>query len=109
MILSNVEIHRAIDDKRLIITPEPLPRFPTLESDHCPYDTHTVDLRLGHEISVPRPGSYAYDHTQAASLSQHLSRNSVKYQISESQPFKLVRDQFVLGITLERIGLPYEP
>jgi len=29
MILSNLEIHRAIDEKRLLIDPEPTPRQPT--------------------------------------------------------------------------------
>lgn len=106
MILSNVEVHRALDDGRLVITPEPAPRFPQIDSDHCPYDTHSVDLRLGDEISVPRPGSYAYDHTQAASLTEHISRNSTKFKINKQTPFKLERNQFVLGITQEWIELP---
>jgi dCTP deaminase len=109
MILSNVEIHRALDEKRLIIEPEPQPRFPEIGVDHCPYDTSAVDLRLGDEISVPRPGSYAYDHTQTTSLPDHLSRNATKYKISKETPFRLVPNQFVLGITYERVGLPYQP
>ena len=107
MILSNVELHRALDEKRLVITPEPEPRTPQIGVDHCPYDTHSVDLRLGDEISVPRPGSYAYDHTQTSSLSDHLSRNSTKYKINEQTPFKLVPNQFVLGITHEIVHLPF--
>lgn len=109
MILSNVEVHRALDDGRLVITPEPAPRFPQIGSDHCPYDTHSVDLRLGDEISVPRPGSYAYDHTQTASLTEHIARNSTRYRISRQTPFKLERGQFVLGITYERVALPITP
>jgi dCTP deaminase len=108
MILSNVEIHKALDDKRLVISPEPEPRYPQIGVEHCPYDTHSVDLRLGEEICVPRPGSYAYDHTQTAKLSDHLSRNSTKYKISAETPFRLVPNQFVLGITHEVIGLPYK-
>ena len=108
MILSNTEIQLALNDGRLVITPEPEPRTPQIGIDHCPYDASAVDLRLGDEISVPRPGSYAYDHTQTTSLSDHLSRNSTTYKISAETPFRLVPNQFVLGITYEKIGLPYK-
>jgi dCTP deaminase len=106
VILSNVEVHKALDQRRLVITPEPLPRFPSVGGEHCPYDTHSIDLRLGDEISVPRPGSYAYDHTQTASLTEHISRNSIAYRISQQTPFKLERGQFALGITHELVDLP---
>src|SRR5262249_17775474 len=106
MILSNVELHRALDDGRLVIRPEPQPRFVSLGTEHCPSDTHSVDLRLGDEISVPQPGTYAYDHTQTARLSEHLAKTAVKYKITAATPFKLERNQFVLGVTHERIGLP---
>ncbi|MEX0792669.1 MAG: hypothetical protein WD045_06005 [Pirellulaceae bacterium] len=53
MILSNVELQRALDEGRLAISPEPAPRFPSLENPHCPYDTHSVDLHLADEIVVP--------------------------------------------------------
>jgi hypothetical protein len=55
MILSNVEIHRALDAKRLIIDPEPLPRLPT-PGQPSPYDTHSVDLRLGAKLLIPQRG-----------------------------------------------------
>jgi len=75
MILSNVEIHRALDKKRLIITPEPLPRVPTI-GQHCPYNTHSVDLRLAPEISIPKKNfPYAYDLSKKQNLSEFLSQN----------------------------------
>jgi len=55
MILSNIEIQRALDEGRLVIEPEPLPRRP-VAGEYCPYDTHAVDLRLYPEITVPQPG-----------------------------------------------------
>jgi len=55
MILSNVELHRALDDGRLVIDPEPAPRTPG-ESDECPYQTTAVDLRLAEEISYFKEG-----------------------------------------------------
>ena len=53
MILSNLEIHKALDTGKLVIKPEPLPRKPTIGQD-CPYDTHTVDLKLGNMTICPR-------------------------------------------------------
>lgn len=57
MILSNVELFAALDEGRLIIQPEPAPRLPTVGHAHSPYDTHSVDLSLGDEITVPKRGS----------------------------------------------------
>lgn len=57
MILSNVEIQKALDEKRLVITPEPMPRQPTGNpNDDCPYQTSSVDLRLGPEVSYFKEG-----------------------------------------------------
>lgn len=109
MILSNVEIHRALDDGRLGISPQPLPRFPEIKGGHCPYGTHTVDLCLAGEIHVPNHGTYAYDHTQAADLATHISKNCVKYKITTSTPFRLNHGEFVLGRTLEEVRLPIDP
>ena len=63
MILCNTEIQRAIDAGRLIIRPEPWLRRPT-EGQKCPYDTHSVNLTLAGEISIPRPGTYVIDLTR---------------------------------------------
>lgn len=110
MILSNVEIFAALDDGRLVITPEPRPRFPELgESNDCPFDSHTVDLRLGDELSIPRGGTFSYDHTQPGQLSQLISQNSDKRKLQADQPFKLEPNRFVLGITFETIKLPIDP
>jgi len=59
MILSNIEIQKAIDEGRLIITPDPQPRSP--EYPNCPYNTTAVDLHLSSALSIPRPGPYTYD------------------------------------------------
>lgn len=54
MILSNVEIHKALDEGRLILDPEPAPRMPEGAGVDCPYQTSAIDLRLGDEISYFR-------------------------------------------------------
>jgi deoxycytidine triphosphate deaminase len=57
MILSNLEIQKALDEKRLVISPEPSPRQPTGNAtDDCPYQTSSVDLRLAPEGKA-LPGS----------------------------------------------------
>jgi dCTP deaminase len=106
MILSNVELHRAIDDGRLVIDPEPLPRAPTAGGPHCPYNTHSVDLTLGPEIVVPTTGQpIAYD-LRASNLAQYITRNSETITITRGQPYRLERNTFVLGRTQERVSLP---
>ena len=101
MILSSAGIHAALDVGRLIIEPEPKPRIPTIGSDHCPYDSHSVDLTLP-EIAIPKPGPFAYDLTQPG-LAAFLSNNSDKHTIEPSKPYQLERNQFILGITRESV------
>jgi len=105
MILSNLEIHKALDEGRLVIKPEPLPRKPTIGQD-CPYDTHTVDLRLGNIITVPKSGSYAYDYMSKGKVADLISKNSEKITLTQSQPYHLKMGEFVLSQTLETIELP---
>lgn len=107
MILSNCEIHKAIDEGRLVIDPEPSPRKPTVGYTHCPYDTHSVDLKLHSEILVPNSGTYSIDLTQSG-LSDFLAKNSKRYNITSEQPFRLERESFILARTLETVKLPIE-
>jgi dCTP deaminase len=97
VILSNVEIQRALDEGRLVITPEPQPRRP-VAGGYCPYDTHAVDLRLHHEITVPQPGT----------LSEIIAGHSRKCALTDDEPYPLKPHQFILGRTLERIELPVD-
>jgi deoxycytidine triphosphate deaminase len=107
MILSNVEIFRALDDGRLVISPEPQPRMPTIGSNHCPYDTHSVDLRLADEISIPQEGQITYDLTKPGKIANTLARHCKKLTLTALQPLRLKPAQFVLGITKESVALPF--
>ena len=98
MILSNREIHAALDSGTLIIEPQPQPRHTTPEQ-YCPYDTHSVDLTLASEISIPQKGPYSYDLV-ANGLAQFIGRNSEKVILDKNQPFALPPNQFVLALTL---------
>lgn len=107
MILSNSEIHRAIDEKRLIIDPEPLPRVPTVGRD-CPYDAHTVDLRLHCDVFKPETGKFDIDLGNPGPIAEVIKKNSKKYTLNHSQPFHLHCNEFILGQTIERICLPIQ-
>ena len=52
MIRSNVALQEAMESGRVVIEPRPLPLRPT-PGQKCPYDTRSVNLTLGPEISVP--------------------------------------------------------
>jgi dCTP deaminase len=104
MILSNREMQLALHSGRLIIEPQPQPRQ-AAPGQYCPYDTHSVDLTLAPEISIPQTGPYTYDLT-ASGLAQFIARNSEKVVLDRNQPFPLERNQFVLALTREIIGLP---
>lgn len=56
MILSNISIHKALDDKSLRIEPEPRPRVKSDDGSKCPYQTSAVDLKLGDEIAFFKDG-----------------------------------------------------
>jgi dCTP deaminase len=111
MILSNIELQKALDEKRIILDPEPQPREPRLDDpdQYCPYDTHAVDLKLGSEIVIPSPGTYAYDLNQTGvKLSDFITRNSKKRVLQEDEIFVLERNQFILGMTRELVELPID-
>jgi dCTP deaminase len=107
MILCNLGIHRALDQGRLIIEPEPVPRLPTADQE-CPYDTHSVDLRLGSPITIPIKGPYNFDLTNPG-LAGFLSRNAEHIDLAERGSYSLKPEKFVLGITRERVALPILP
>ena len=105
MILCNTEIQRAIDDGRLVIRPEPLPRRPT-EGQECPYGTHAVDLTLADEISIPKQGTLVIDLTRRGSLADFLVQNSDRRRIDPVQGYTLEPHRFVLARTKEHVELP---
>ena len=109
MILSNVEIQRAIDSGRLSIDPEPTPRQPDLERGvTCPYQTTSVDLCLGPEISFLKDNRPISIDLLRGRLTDLFRDNSESLSIRPDQPFHLQPNRFVLGRTLERVTLPLD-
>lgn len=106
MILSNVEIHRALDEKRLVLEPEPQPRLPGVSGTACPYQTSAVDLLLGEEISYLRDGLAIDINLEQGGFAHLFGPNSCHRTITRDQPFVLRPGRLVLGRTLERVELP---
>ncbi len=94
-----------MDEGRLVIAPEPLPRRPGA-GQYCPYDTHAVDLRLHHEITVPQAGPEHYDLRERGTLSEVIAGRSQRVTLTDVEPYPLKPHQFILARTLERVELP---
>ncbi len=108
MILSNTEIYNALDQGQLVIDPEPKPRLPTSSNPDCPYDTTSIDLRLGNSISIPKPGPYSYN-LRKPGIARFLSQNCDHVTIDPAGGYTLKPNKFILGETLERVKLPILP
>src|SRR4051794_36169355 len=107
MILSNTSIHAALDSGALIINPEPSPRFPEGDGRSCPYQTSSVDLHLGNEIAWLEEGKLPIQlDLRTGGLASLFAQNATTRAITAESPFSLRPHHFVLGKTLERVGLP---
>ena len=105
MILSNIEIQKAIDENRLTITPDPQPRDP--EHPDCPYDTTAVDLHLASTLAIPQPGPYTFDLRRGrGGIAGFLARNS-KRKVIDEDGYALKPRQFTLGIRLSEFIFPF--
>lgn len=105
MILSNVEIQRALEEGRLGIEPVPHPVRPSKKGDYCPYQTSSVDLRLGDEISYFREGLALNIDLRRGKFPDLFGPNCRRLTITEQQPFALEPGRLVLGKTLEKVRL----
>lgn len=105
MILSNAAIHRALDERRLIIEPEPWPRDPA-GAEKSPYQTTSVDLRLGNQISFFKKDLPFDINLNQGSFANLFGANSETNTISNDCPFILKPNRLVLGRTLAKVTLP---
>lgn len=106
MILSNVAIQEALATGRLIIEPKPAPDRPTPGAPPCPYQTTSIDLHLGEEITYFRAGLPLNIDLRLGKFSDLFGPNSETCCLTQEQPFALQPGRFVLGRTVERIELP---
>jgi dCTP deaminase len=106
MILSNVDIHVALDQGWLKITPEPTPRRLGDGPGKCPFQTSAVDLRLGSEIAYFREGIPAQIDLRKGDFNALFGPMSETRTLTDDQPYVLRPNKLVLGKTLERVELP---
>ena len=106
MILSNVEIQKALNEGRLGIDPRPEPEQVSLPSGVCPYQTSSVDLRLGDEITFFKEGLALQIDLRLGKFSDLFGPNSASRSISNDQPYSLAPGRFVLSKTLEKVSFP---
>ena len=103
MVLSNTAIFEALDDGRVVITPEP--RRPTSPELDSPFDRTSVDLTLSRAIQRPREGVAANIDFRSGSVLQTLDTFFEPHNIDDEQGFTLRQNQFILGQTEESVGL----
>jgi dCTP deaminase len=104
VILSNVDIHKALDDGRFRITPAPASRDPA--NAECPFNTSSVDLRLGPILSIPKASPLAFD-LRKGGIAQLLTDISRHIELDD-RGYILEPNQFTLGRTLEEVELPLD-
>ena len=106
MILSNTAIFDALDDGRLVISPEPQPRLRTLGGPPSPFGTTSVDLKLGPYLQVPAKDlSVLIDLRKPTRVANTISRLSDAIAIDLDQGYRLEPENFVLGHTAEKVKL----
>ena len=100
MILSNLSILSAIASGDLNIE-----GLNGLDPTKAPFNTSSVDLRLGATIVIPKKFEEPIDlrHSYPSSV---LTQHSKHVTLTEREPFILEPGQFVLGNTLERVTFP---
>ncbi len=107
MILSNTAIFEALNDGRLVISPEPNPRLAVPGGPKPPYDTSAVDLTLGATIAVPKAGAQvSIDLRESGDVATTLATLTDRKLIDSTQGWKLSKGEFILAQTAEEVSLP---
>lgn len=101
MILSNIEIASAIRDGGIVINPPPN----LSDLSRPPFNTTSVDLRLGDTVSIPEPSAVTLNPSRGG-IARYLASNSSHRTITSDQPFILKPNQFVLCKTRETVHFP---
>ena len=101
MILSNSEILNEINRKSFSIT-----GLSGTDPSKAPFNTSAVDLRLGHDLSVPDGNTPATIDLTKPGIATFLTSHSMAKKLTADQPFKLERFKFVLAQTLEKVDFP---
>jgi dCTP deaminase len=105
MLLSNTAIWEALDDGRLIISPEPWPRVEN-EGFKSPYDATGVNLTLGNVIRIPHDNISVAMDASAGDISKTLDLLCDFKELRDGDPHVLQPNNFILANTKEEVSLP---
>jgi dCTP deaminase len=105
VILSDRAIFEALDQRRLIISPEPEPRHPSVGAPGRPFDRTAVDLRLGTVLRIPLKDVGVDIDLGSGAAGPTLNALYEPVTIPENG-YVLDPHTFILGVTLERVTLP---
>lgn len=107
MILSNVEILKALHEGTLVLDPRPAPEAPDpLAPDKCPYQTSAVDLSLDGSISWITPGQPITIDLRRGGFVPFYGANQERRTITHEEPYVLNPGKLVLAQTHEVVTLP---
>lgn len=95
MVLSDREIKKLLEEKRIQISPEPI-----LEEQ---LGSASLDLRLGDEFMIFEHTKNPYIDTRKPETFNNITR---LVKVSENEPFVFHPGEFVLSSTLEEVCLP---
>ena len=108
MLLSNTAIFEALDDGRLVISPEPSPRLPTIDAPKSPFNSTAIDLTLGNRFSVPKDDLSITIDVPSGNIVKTLKAIYEEKEVLDGDHFELPPGTFVLAQTREKITLAGE-
>lgn len=97
MILSDIDIKKAIENNRIKIVP--LPNF-AIQLGSC-----SVDFRLGNEFRIFDHSKFPYIDPNKKDYSNEITK---VVKIKDNENFIIQPGDFVLAVTLERVAIPYD-
>lgn len=105
MLLSNVHIWEALDDKRLVIEPQPFPRDEG-ESKKSPYDATGVNLTLGNTLRIPHDNISLAMDASSGDILKTLDLLCDEKTLADGDAHVLQPNEFILANTKEFVSLP---
>lgn len=108
MVLSNSEIFTAIEQGYIQVDPPPF--RPSSGHPDSPWNTTSLDLRLGERISIPKERQpYAFSPKSGDLMADFFSSVYDSRTITRDGGFALDSGMFIIAKTLEKVNLPISP
>jgi len=104
MILSNSEILKAIQEGCIQI--DPSPDIPSFDKPDSPFNTSSLDLRLGNTISIPKLDQPFVFDLRKGGIASFLKNTYDSHPINPEGGFALKPGRFVISNTLEKVYFP---